>query len=723
MVYYEQRKLRLVLRNTPARRTDPPRLVLRQQRQEPAFPNGNNTTNLPFHMGYLQQPYHGPFQNTVPGNLPYAAFQSQLPMAYNVPQNMNLAPGHFALHMVNTRNHHHNMAGHNDRGSEGGEEVYAECIPVLEERRNENTGRVSPRVALRTMMQQALRPNIQLEKLGRQTNYTHHSHYPRTAFGLSPRGASVGSDVSICPPIDRRLEANIREQLARSGLLRDCPEPGYVNRPAIIDPSIVSCGRAMKQHDPIHHHRPQYVGQVQPAETFGFGRNKQFPRAPLVNNDLQPNIQRNTGISTFKAASLRPNLQQTQTYRCVDSVVQEPKRRDSPQPYKVEAGAKFLTKDDYSPSKRIIGYYVDSPTGSSKSTKKIAVKPLINEEETTPKPFRQPVKNRLGGASEPELSQAPTRAGKDKVNMSEHTPKTPIPSSKNVDCESPIKLIEVIDTHAASPKKHAHVTDQQSSDEELDGKKVDLLEECIRSLVTWDKGDRKKLQTLLEVLKSLDNDDTELNKDLKIAQETKSSSRRERESNSTLNPNAACFKDFTSARAHITDTRKAYHQRQGLSLQEEIVTTSNAVLPMFYPKPLGPIEPVWIKNQQNKFIKPPPIPPIPFKAHVGRKVPVKTIPHRTPNENEKGRVANVMDQRLAEPLLARFYEKYPLTGTICANPPSSPPALEKNAAEIQEELERILLQEKEKKAFANPFAAKPRASQGPCRIEASKLVK
>ncbi|ESZ96865.1 hypothetical protein SBOR_2730 [Sclerotinia borealis F-4128] len=724
MVYYEQRKPRLVLRNAPARGTDPPRLMLRQQRQEPPYSNDNNTTNLPLHMAFLQQAYHGPFQNVVPGSLPYAAFQSQLPMTYNVPTNMNMAPGHLALQTVNPRNHHHNMTVYNDRGHTVGENIYAGRTPVLEERRDENFGRVSPRVALRTMMQQALRPNTQPEKFGHQAHCTQNSHDSRNAFGLNSRGVSVGSDVSICPPIDRGLEANIREQLARSGLLRDCPEPEYVNRPMIVDPSIVSCGRAVKQYDPIHHRRPQYLfSQAQLSEEVRSATHRELSRAPLK-------VRRTTGIPTYKVNVPPTNVQQVQTYRGVDSVVKDPKRRDSPQPYKVEAGPKFLTKDDYTPTKRIIGYFIDPPVGSPKSAKKIPVQPLSNQEEATPKPFRQSAKNRLGGASEPEMTQAPIREGKNKVNMSEDTPKASVPSMETTDHESSIEQVKTIDMHATNPKNHAQITVERVSDEESngspDGKKTaDLLEDCIRSLVTWDKGDRKVLHKLLKVLKSLDDDDDNAKpiKDPKITHDTKHNPRKERGSSSSLNPNAACFKGFASARAHTTETRKGYHERRGLSLQEEIIPTSNEKLPMFYPKPLVSTGPVWIKAQQNKFVRPPPGLHIPFKAHVGRKVPVKPILPQTPREDEEGRIAKAMDHRLAEPLLARFYEKYPLTGTICENPPSSPPAPVKNAAEIQEELERLLLQEKEKKAFANPIAVKPRAPKDSCRVEASKLVK
>ncbi|RAL59425.1 hypothetical protein DID88_006799 [Monilinia fructigena] len=732
MVYYDQRKPRLVLRNVPARGADPPRLVLRQQRLETPFPDGNNPTNFPFHIAYLQQPYQGSFQNVVPGTLPYANFQSQLPMAYNVPLNMNMMPGHLALQTANTMNHQHDIVSHNGRYNARCEERYAGCTPVLEERRNENTGRVSPRVALRTMMQQALRPNTQPEKSGRQIHYNQQSHHLPGDFGSSSREFSVGSDVAICPPIERSLEAQIREQLARSGLLRDCPEPEYVKKPMAVDPSIVSCGRAVKQHDSINHRRPQYFfGQTQLSEECRFVTRREPSRAHFVNNNSPLKAQRDTGIPTYKTTVPQSKVQQIQTYRDVDSAVKEPKRRGGPQLYKPEGGPKLLTKDDYTPTKNIIAYWVDSSSGSSKSSKMIRVQSLKNQEETTPKPLREPIGNRSGGASEPELRETPIRHGKAKFNMSEDTPKAEVPLIETIDYEPPKQQIKTVDTCAKSPKRDAKVTVQVVSDDERsenpDYKNTaDLLEDCIRSLARWDKGDRKVLYKLLKVLKSLDDeDDARPIKNMDIARDNKRNPKKEKRSGSSLNPNAECFTDFVSASAHVPQTHKEYHEQRGFSLQEEFIPNANEMLPMFYPRPLTPAEPVWIKTQPDKVVRPPPGLIIPSNAHVGRKVPVKTVLKQIPSENEEGRVAKVMDHRLAEPLLARFYEKYPLTGTVCTNPPSPPPAPVKSAAEIQEELERLLLQEKEKKAFANPseFAAKLRAPKVFHQAGASRLVK
>ncbi|KAF7883418.1 uncharacterized protein EAF02_005338 [Botrytis sinoallii] len=647
---------------------DPPRLVLRQQRQEPPFPNGDNAANLPLQITYLPQPYHGQYQNMVPNSLPYATFQSQLPMTYKVPLNINMAPSHATSQIVDARNHHRNMNAHNGRGPEGDEEMYAGCTPVLEERRNEHTGRVSPRVALRTMMQQALRPSTQREKFERQTHYTQHSHYPRDAFGLSSRGVSVASDTLDLSPNDRSLEASIREQLARSGLLRDCPDPEYVNRPMAVDPSIVSCGRALKQQIPFHHHRPQYpFSQPQPSEEVKMSR--ELSRPPFSISTSPPKLQRNTGIPTYKVVVPRSSSPQIQTYRGVDSVIKEPKRRDNPQSYKVEAGSKFLTKDDYTPTKRIVGYFVESSGESPKSAKRYPTQSLSNHDETTPKPLRHPVKNRSGGVSEPEMTQSLIRDGKDKVNKSEETPRVTAPLTETTEGETLNEPIDIIDKYVDGPKTQAHAT-------------ADLLEDCINSLATWEKGDRRVLLKLLKVLKRLDDeDDAKPIESLRLpallnpAQEKK----RNLDLITVLTPRRRVSKILVllelilpapTMSGEVFRYRKKLHQPQ------------NEMLPMFYLKPLMSTEPVWIKTQQRT-----PMPPL----------------DPPPSEEDEGRVAKAMDPRLAGPLLTRFYNKYPLTGTVCPNPPSPPPAAVKNAAEIQEELETPFVARKGKEGFCKFF--------------------
>lgn len=84
--------------------------------------------------------------------------------------------------------------------------------------------------------------------------------------------------------------------------------------------------------------------------------------------------------------------------------------------------------------------------------------------------------------------------------------------------------------------------------------------------------------------------------------------------------------------------------------------------------------------------------------------PIKFPPPGLPVPDAPGREAKHMDPKLASPLLEKFTEKYPLTGSRkpAIKPPKLiPPALtpaKRRAAVIQQQLELLLLQEKEKKA-------------------------
>lgn len=107
------------------------------------------------------------------------------------------------------------------------------------------------------------------------------------------------------------------------------------------------------------------------------------------------------------------------------------------------------------------------------------------------------------------------------------------------------------------------------------------------------------------------------------------------------------------------------------------------------------------------------------KAHVGEPIYMKTvdipktgytyaIPPTAPlspesglpldEEMEHGRVAYAMDPGLAGPLLQRFMEKYPMTGRRKVAAPLAT-AKGKHAAVVQQRIEFLLMQQKEKKAL------------------------
>ncbi|RDW62660.1 hypothetical protein BP5796_10962 [Coleophoma crateriformis] len=85
--------------------------------------------------------------------------------------------------------------------------------------------------------------------------------------------------------------------------------------------------------------------------------------------------------------------------------------------------------------------------------------------------------------------------------------------------------------------------------------------------------------------------------------------------------------------------------------------------------------------------------------------PIRFPPPGLPVPDPPGREAKHMDPKLANPLLEKFTERYPLTGSrkpAIIPPKSTPPAptpAKRQAAVIQQRLELLLLQEKEKKAI------------------------
>ncbi|CAL3972789.1 unnamed protein product [Diplocarpon coronariae] len=79
------------------------------------------------------------------------------------------------------------------------------------------------------------------------------------------------------------------------------------------------------------------------------------------------------------------------------------------------------------------------------------------------------------------------------------------------------------------------------------------------------------------------------------------------------------------------------------------------------------------------------------------------LPMRIPRETESGRTAATLEPAWATQVLDKFTEKYPLTGKVipptAPSPLSKPPRRGKDASEIQQKLEELLLYQKEKKVF------------------------
>ncbi|EKD17060.1 hypothetical protein MBM_04637 [Drepanopeziza brunnea f. sp. 'multigermtubi' MB_m1] len=101
-----------------------------------------------------------------------------------------------------------------------------------------------------------------------------------------------------------------------------------------------------------------------------------------------------------------------------------------------------------------------------------------------------------------------------------------------------------------------------------------------------------------------------------------------------------------------------------------------------------------------------PLPQVPLTSY--SQVPplekkTKPFPRRIPNQSEHGRTAETLHPAWASSLLDKFMEKYPMTGRLI--PPAAPSPLPKrarrgkNASEIQQKLEELLLYQKEKRIF------------------------
>ncbi|KAK2625796.1 hypothetical protein QTJ16_005108 [Diplocarpon rosae] len=99
-------------------------------------------------------------------------------------------------------------------------------------------------------------------------------------------------------------------------------------------------------------------------------------------------------------------------------------------------------------------------------------------------------------------------------------------------------------------------------------------------------------------------------------------------------------------------------------------------------------------------------------------------PVRIPRETESGRTAATLEPAWATQVLDRFTEKYPLTGKVippaAPSPLSKPSRLGKNASEIQQKLEELLLYQKEKKVFEQRYITQDMPVASVTTFESSK---
>lgn len=127
-----------------------------------------------------------------------------------------------------------------------------------------------------------------------------------------------------------------------------------------------------------------------------------------------------------------------------------------------------------------------------------------------------------------------------------------------------------------------------------------------------------------------------------------------------------------------------------------ILGMDHVVLPI-----LGSSEPLWVHaGPQTDAMLPPKDNPVQASQLQSPLTlcPEPADPLLIPKETGEGRIAKVLEKTLAERLLAKFMEKYPLTGKAKAAPAAM--ADPKHATVIQQRLEYLLLEEKERKALA-----------------------
>jgi hypothetical protein len=695
MVHYEKRTARLVLRGAPPRESA--RVMFRPQQQMAVPENGQYQMGQPREI-HIRVPHPSM-------DVPYGQFQLLSP--YQRPPTTPTSAGRLPVPMVRAE-HFHGLAHPPIR--HGGEYQFRhEHAPPPYEHIHgvfdgDDIEGYHPRMALRALRQELMRPMMHGENFGFAGHHHQPHPFPRPTVDTHAHAEHRRIDTR-CPPVDRVLEARIRESLARSGLLRDCPEPEYVNKPAIPDPAIVAYGPVTSRREPSNHRKTKsYSSVMELSEENLRGARNELLREPVMIDGSQMNVRRKERRYPFKGSISSRASQQTQIYRGVESKFHALKRRDQNRSYEDDVGPKFLTKEDYTPTRRIIGYYVDPPAGGARSTRKVvrASEPLVENVPISPKKV-------IKALSEPHVLKEESddeiilpEPAQMIIDVMDHKPKTPCSVLNIGERSSPIKMVKIIDVtnevSASPPRSPNEKSDSDSPAQVKDDlvsekqEKADPLEDCIRSLATWNKGDREKLQKLLEVLKSMDSDETESSSPSSPTNTnvtTIRSPKKDRKSTSSLNPHAACFNDFSSARDHIPE----FHRHQDVALQEPF-----AEPPLLFNHNLP--APIWIKTHSHphpqKFIRPPP----------GLPIPIRAPPGKAPSEDDQGRMAFPMDQRISEPLLARFVEKYPLTGTVAPLKREREMGMgmglgleRKTAAQIQEELERLLLREKERKVF------------------------
>jgi hypothetical protein len=175
------------------------------------------------------------------------------------------------------------------------------------------------------------------------------------------------------------------------------------------------------------------------------------------------------------------------------------------------------------------------------------------------------------------------------------------------------------------------------------------LRDCLQTILSLKKNDRHKLCGFLDALAQIDGDNPNV----------QAGSTTEGKGKGPLNPKAPEFRTISPVRHHI---------------HPENLNDQNAWFTLDTPGTSLPIQPVGRLFVQNMRMN---------DIHQG--------------DDGQGREAKSIDPTWANSILEKFTTKYPLTGKLKAATPSE--AKGRLAAAIQQRLEYLLLQEKEKKAL------------------------
>lgn len=199
------------------------------------------------------------------------------------------------------------------------------------------------------------------------------------------------------------------------------------------------------------------------------------------------------------------------------------------------------------------------------------------------------------------------------------------------------------------------------------------LKNCVKTIVSLKRHDRLKLRELLDALSRIE----EANSSIAHPETTSEKPR--------LDPRAP---KFTSS------LREAHTRSENLKACD---TWSAS----YAPKPKLPL--IWMRTSQHPLIVDP-VPTIPGVR------PYKPIPivsrNATIPQDGHGREAKVLDPEWAESILEKFVARYPLTGKLKAAAPAGTKG--RLAATIQQRLEYLLMENREKKGVEKNIAEKER---------------